>query len=59
MVRCNTCKYREATYEAEFGGKCNYLRITGTARVCPVDNCHKYEKGKRIKKCAAITIRHM
>lgn len=44
--RCETCKYRGPEFAPE---KCSYSLITGRCRLCPVENCAKYEEGERIK----------
>lgn len=45
---CKKCKYRGR----EMGGyrtTCDYIVIVGHSRGCKVENCNKYEPGKKIK----------
>lgn len=42
--RCGTCKYRGCNENG-----CDYIYITGHRRGSSVEECSRYEKGKRIK----------
>lgn len=46
---CNTCIYRPSQQD-RMGLKmrCDYIGITGHMRGCPVENCTRYKRGRRI-----------
>lgn len=44
--KCRTCKYRASRMDDH---NCNYIFITRKMRGCPVENCTKYEMGRRLK----------
>lgn len=44
--RCKTCQYRAAEQDAN---GCDYFLITNKLRMCSVEYCDKYVKGKKIQ----------
>ena len=43
--KCKTCIYRAADTDPN---GCDFILIKGHSRGCPVEECDRYEKGKRI-----------
>lgn len=45
-ILCGKCKYRPAPKDVV---GCNYAAIVGKCRLCPVEDCAKFEEGERIE----------
>ncbi len=49
-IQCKKCKYRAELPSGSIAdGTCNYIRVTGRARRCDMQNCERYEPGDRIR----------
>lgn len=45
---CKKCKYRGRD-QGGYYTTCDYIEITGHSRGCKVEECDKYERGKKLK----------
>ena len=50
---CKKCKFRSS--KPTVNG-CDYCYLTGHLRNCPVENCTKFQPGKRISRVTAISL---
>lgn len=53
---CKKCKYRGDLLQKKYKNYCDYIFVTNHMRGCNVENCNKYEKGKKISKKINIYI---